>query len=158
MIGRVSRKLKTLPIMAVVVASAFMLPTSINAQSLNAASQSCLSVIVFGVPVDRSFRGSQVAEGAGPGEIEVFNGPRHTFLDLGEKSCTVMDEHLSMYRATALLPGFLQEHQVTQVRAEEGWGGEPVTRGTLSGKTIQVYINEGLGGGAAYAISLQPQN
>ena len=124
--------------------------------TLQHATTSCLSVVGWGTDVAQAFKGRDIMEGGGPGEYEVISGDTHIFVDLDGNGCGLMDPTVSPERAEVLLSEILRSQRIKNVRVEEGWGGQPVTRGEGPRYKIEVYVNAD-GSGSGYAISLQPK-
>lgn len=125
-------------------------------KSLKHATTSCLSVVGWGTELAQAFKGRDIMEGAGPGEYEVVSGDTHVYIDIEGNGCGVTDPTVPLARAEAILPEILRSQRIKNVRIEEGWGDQPVTRGEGPRYKIEVYVNAD-GGGSGYSISIQPK-
>ncbi|MEM7237113.1 MAG: hypothetical protein AAF501_04735 [Pseudomonadota bacterium] len=129
-----------------------------GAQSIAAAPPCRLSVINSGIPLDHADPGNDVAEGAGPGARDMINQSRRITPSRSDRARAIAGGRVFDEHAIPRLPAFCAGLLLTDACVEGGRRGNPVTAGNISRKSIQISINEGLGGGSAYAISLQPQN
>lgn len=141
---------------AFVVATTFLAAPSIANPAFVQTSVDCLRLLNENLEIEAVFPGSEIHHDGGIGESEVFINGMELLIDATIKSCIVLDPTNTKADAEKLLPEMLTKAGVGNVREEEGFGGAMVTRGDFAGGTLNVYVDVGLDGGAAYLMSVTP--